>query len=118
MEKIKIEIPKKSEYISTLRLTSSSLASKLGFNIDSLEDIKMIISEICIFLINNFKENNNPIEIEFILEHDNIKVGIKDTNITEIKHDIEDMSIMIIKSLSDEVAIKNNQINITKNKLI
>jgi serine/threonine-protein kinase RsbW len=118
MEKIKIEIPKKSEYISTLRLTTSSLASKLGFNVDSLEDIKMIISEVCIFLIKNFEENNNPIELEFILEDDKINLCIKDTNIKEIEHDIEDMSIMIIKSLSDEVVIKGNKINITKNKLI
>src|SRR6056297_3201456 len=104
MEKIKIQIPKKSDYISTLRLTTSSIASKIGFDIDALEDIKMLISEVCIFLIKNFKDDKNSI-------------SILDTNIKEINYDIEDMSIMIIKSLADDVLIKNNEINITKNKL-
>src|SRR6056297_155959 len=109
MEKIKIQIPKKSDYISTLRLTTSSIASKIGFDIDALEDIKMLISEVCIFLIKNFKDDKNPIELKYILQNDKISISILDTNIKEINYDIEDMSIMIIKSLADDVLIKNNE---------
>ena len=118
MEKVIIEIPKKSEYISTLRLTTSSIASKIGLDIDNLEDVKMLISEVCIFLIKTFEENENPLKLEYTLEENKININIKDTNIEKISYDGEDMSIMIINSLADEVLIKDNEINITKNKLI
>ena len=115
MDKILITLPKKSEYISTLRLTTSSIASKKDFNIDSLEDIKMLISEICIFLIKNSEKNEKPFEIEYELKEKGIEISITDKNIVKIEFDEENMSMMIVKSLSDNVEIKDNTIKITKN---
>ncbi|MDW7668632.1 MAG: histidine kinase [Bacillota bacterium] len=115
MDNIIITLPKKSEYISTLRLTTSSIASKIEFNIDSLEDIKMLISETCIFLIKNFEENEKPLEIKYTLKEKGIEISIIDKNIENIEVDEEDMSIMIVKSLSDKVEIKDNRVTITKN---
>src|SRR6056297_786830 len=102
MENIIITLPKKSEYISTLRLTTSSIASKKDFNIDSLEDIKMIISEICIFLIKNFQVSEKPFEVKYILKEKGIEISITDKNIEKIEFDQENMSMMIVKSLSDK----------------
>ncbi len=115
MDNILITIPKKSKYISTLRLTTSSIASKIDFNIDSLEDIKMLISETCIFLIKNFEENEKPLEINYILKEKGIEISITDKNIGKIEVDEENMSIMIVKSLSDNVEIEENKVTITKN---
>ncbi len=118
MENILITLPKKSEYISTLRLTTSSIASKINFNIDSLEDIKMLISEICIFLIKNFEKKEKPLEIKYILKENKIEINITDTNLEKIEFDEENMSIMIVKSLSDKVEIKENTVIITKNNYL
>lgn len=115
MENILIRLPKKSKYISTLRLTTSSIASKINFNIDSLEDIKMLISETCIFLIKNFKKNEKPLEVNYILKEKGIEISITDNNLEKIEFDKENMSIMIIKSLSDKIEIKENTVIITKN---
>jgi len=115
MDNILITLPKKSKYISTLRLTSSSIASKLNFNVDSLEDIKMLVSEICIFLIKNFEKNEKSLEIKYILKEKGIEISITDKNIEEIEVDEENMSIMIVKSLSDEVKIEDSTVTITKN---
>lgn len=115
MDNILITLPKKSEYISTLRLTTSSIASKIDFNIESLEDIKLLISETCIFLIKNFEKKEKPLEIEYILKEKGIEISITDKNIEKINVDEENMSMMIVKSLSDKVEIKENKVTITKN---
>jgi len=80
MEKIKFEIPKKSEFISCIRLTTSSISNIYNLSIDKIEDMKVIVSEICIFFINNIKKNNKPFLIEYYLEDDKIKIEVTDKN--------------------------------------
>lgn len=115
MDNIKINIPKKSKYISTLRLTTSSIASTMNFNIDEIEDIKMIISEVCILLIKNNEENNQDLKLDFELSQNDLTVKITDTTLDKISYKEEDMSIMIIKSLSDKFNIEDNKVIIRKN---
>ncbi len=48
MEKrvIKVEIPSVKSYSRTLRLTAAGAADAAGFNIDMIEDVKVIVSEV------------------------------------------------------------------------
>lgn len=108
MEKIKLVIPKKSEYLSTIRLTTSALSNISSFNIDDIEDLKVIISEVCNFFINNIKENEKPFEIEYFIENNKFKIEVSDLNdgkITENDKINSEMCIMIIESLADEYEI-------------
>lgn len=115
MEIVKLEIPKKSEYISTIRLTTSALSNIIGFNIDDIEDIKVIISEICTFFISNIKLNDKPLLFEFISEENSLNVTVTDLNdgkITEENKKNSEMCILIIESLADDY-----NINLVENKL-
>lgn len=108
MENIKLLIPKKSEYISTIRLTTSSLSNIKGFNIEIIEDIKVLISEICTFFINNISSNDKPFSIEYFMQDDWLKVEVSDLNegqITEENKKNSDMCILIIESLADDCNI-------------
>ena len=107
MDNIFLKIPKKSEYMSTIRLTTSAVANLKGFNVDDIEDIKVIISEICTFFIN----------ISYEISENNIKVEVTDLNEGIINDDsLNDMSIMIIESLSDNYNfdLKNKKITFEK----
>jgi len=120
MENIKLEIPKKSEYLSTIRLTTSSLSGMNGYNLDDIDDLKVIISEICIFFINSVEKDNKPFQIEYYVEDTKFKVEVCDLNdgeITEINKEKSEMCIMIIESLSDKyiVDLKNKKICFEKN---
>lgn len=104
MEKIKLTIPKKSEYMSTIRLTTSALSNLKGFNVDELEDIKVIISEVCTFFINNIENSGEPLDIMYIISDNNISVEVTDLNTGDISENnctSSEMSIMIIESLAD-----------------
>lgn len=108
MDNIVLKIPKKSEYISTIRLTTSALANLNGFNIDEISDIKVIISEICTFFMRNTEnsensDNSEDFEINYQILQDKMLVSVRDLNEGLLSEDnlSDDMSIMIIESLSD-----------------
>lgn len=104
MENIKLTIPKKSEYMSTIRLTTSALSNLNGFNVDELEDIKVIISEVCTFFINNIENSSEPLDIMYRISDNNLSVEVTDLNsgdISDNNRTNSEMSIMIIESLAD-----------------
>lgn len=115
MEKINLTIPKKSEYMSTIRLTTSALSNLKGFNVDEIEDLKVIISEGCTFFINNVENNTEPLDIKYEIKEDNLSIEITDLNtghISEENKTNSEMSIMIIESLADnyEFDLENKKI--------
>lgn len=115
MENVKLIIPKRSEYLSTIRLTTSAISNINGYNIDEIDDIKVIISEICIFFINSNEKNDKPFEIEYFIEKNKLKIEVCDLNdgeITENNKTDSEMCILIIESLADKykVDLQNKRI--------
>jgi serine/threonine-protein kinase RsbW len=122
MENIKLTIPKKSEYLSTIRLTTSALSNVNDFNLDDIDDLKIILSEICIFFINSIKNNDKPFEIEYFIDETQLKVEVSDLNdgeITENDKSKGEMCILIIESLADEykVDLQNKKICFEKKRI-
>lgn len=120
MEKINLNIPKKSEYMSTIRLTTTAILNANGYNIDDIEDLKVVISEVCTYFINKIKKDEKPFQIDYIISEKKITVEVTDLNevvIEEQEKDDCDMCIMIINSLADSCTInlKNNKISFEKN---
>lgn len=115
-DNIFLQIPNKPDYISMVRLTTSSIANKMGFDFDTIEDIKVSIGEAC---VNSLQFcHKESINIEFLLNDEglNIKVSNCSDNFAEDlteKKDIE-LGILIIKSLMDEVSFTNEGIEMTK----
>ena len=120
MDKVLLRIPKKSEYMITIRLTSSALSNLKGFNIDEIEDIKVVISEICTFFINNLKNNSDDFQVNYEIFPDKLVVTVKDLNEGRLSGDClkDNMSIMIIESLSDtyNYDLNNKAITFEKSK--
>ncbi|MEL7649547.1 MAG: ATP-binding protein [Sedimentibacter sp.] len=105
MDKINLSIPKKSEYMSTVRLATSALANIKSFNVDDIEDLKVIVSEVCTFFISSIKNSDRPLCIEYRVEKDRLTVEVADLNegtIDEKDKANSEMCIMIIESLSDD----------------
>lgn len=121
MDNIILKIPKKSEYMSTIRLTTSALVNMNEFNIDEIEDIKVIISEICTFFIKNIEGNSESFEITYEIHSNKVRIIVSDLNQGQLSKDIElnsDMSIMIIESLADnyKIDLENKTIRFEKIK--
>lgn len=111
MEKIKLQIPAKPEYVSTVRLTTSSICNLLNFDIEVTEDIRVAISEACNMLI-----NHDCIEICFIIEDEGLRINasIPSSSIVYNTSIEANLGRQILASLVDEVEYKESHISIYK----
>lgn len=124
-DKINLTFPAKGEYISLARLTTSSVASKEGFNIDDIEDLKVSIGEACnIILENTSISSEQNIVIDYMVDVEALNISIKarkenGLDISEINKE-ENFSVMIIDSLMDDVELSSEgdcmSVNILKKK--
>lgn len=126
---IKLSIPNKAEYVSVVRLTTSAIANRMGFNIEEVEDIKVAIAEACTnTLEHGLNDEKQNFDIDFDICVDKLVITVKDSgkgfNIDNIKDlKIEELGesglgIFIINSLMDEVEIINDNENGTKIRMI
>lgn len=113
MDRISLEIPNKAEYLSSLRLLVSGLLSTHGVDIETMEDLKIAVTECCnISLQLNCKEN---IDVEFLFDNKDVEIKIGDVCDETIK-EREDLylSTTIIDCLVDESKIVNDKLILKK----
>lgn len=108
MDKITITIPAQKIYLKSVRLFTASLASDLGFNIEEVEDLRVVVSEAI-----NYKLSDEDIKIEFLPEDKNLQIKVigKDKSLDERALKMRDL---ILKELADEVEITSGEIKIIK----
>lgn len=108
MDKINIRIPAKENYLKSLRLLSASIASDMGFDIESVEDIRVVVSEAV-----NYKLSEEYVDIEFLVEESSLTVLVlgKDRNIDKTALDMRNL---ILETLADEVYVSEEKIRLVK----
>jgi len=116
-DKIRMSIPTKSEYVSIARLTSSVIASKIGFNIEEIEDIKVAVGEACNNVVIHSKDGFSTFDLEFFAEKESLTIKVidngsgfsydeyKEPNLLEPKEN--GLGIFIMKSLMDDLEIES-----------
>lgn len=105
-DRIVIELPFKAEYVSVARLTTSGIASRAGFDIETVEDIKVAVSEVCSRIIRVGTEPNGRYKIIFEIFDDELVITfVSDMEIIKcIFDDDEDgLGMSIIDAFMDEV---------------
>lgn len=113
---ILLSIPSKADYISVVRLTSSSITNKSEMNIDEIEDIKVALGEACTNSL-SFTDSDT-IDIEFSLDEEQLVIKVTDVK-EEIPEELEKckdrkLGILIIKSLMDKVVFNDEGIEMVK----
>lgn len=112
-EMISMNMSSNTNFVSVVRLTTSGIASKMGFTLDDIEDLKVSISEACTNAIKHSKEMN--FEVNFYMYNDRLTVEVKDKGIGYDVDDVEDpdpnnpktsgLGLFIIKTLMDKVDV-------------
>ncbi|MGV8145352.1 MAG: ATP-binding protein [Alkaliphilus sp.] len=115
---IKLSVPNKAEYLSVVRLTTSGIANRIGFDLDEIEDIKLAVAEACTNAMTHGKEEKGTYNIDFTIEKERLVIEVKDRGngcrIENIKKPekgkLEEggLGLFIIKSLMDKVEISSN----------
>lgn len=114
LEVMNISMSANPEFVSVLRLTVSGIASRIGFSVDEIEDIKVSLSEACTNSIKHSKEET--FQVKFYIYEDRLSIEVKDDGIgydldsiptPDLKNPkTSGLGLFIIKTLMDEVEIK------------
>lgn len=111
--KYKLIIENNPENIGLVRLNTAFIASRIDFDIEAIEDIKVSISEAVNYQLNLSKTT----EIEFILTEDKLDIYVKNDRLVDKKCDDEPNKFakMILETLMDEVIFEEDKIFLSKN---
>ncbi|MFY9177670.1 MAG: ATP-binding protein [Caldicoprobacterales bacterium] len=110
---ITLTVPAKPEYVMVARLTSAAFASRLGFDIDQIEDIKMSVAEAIILVLNQVVR---PMELLIRFENLNEEIHIDisgqgewvESNVSVQDIDQAQLSRYILGSMMDNVEFKTD----------
>ena len=76
-----LEIPAKAEYVCVARLLAGSIARQMGFKEESIEDLKIAVSEMCTNAIIHTGGGNGekpPISVRYLAGGDSLTVEVRD----------------------------------------
>ena len=114
-ELISMNMSVNPDFVSVIRLTLSGIASKIGFSLDDIEDMKVCVSEACTNAIKH--SDKDEFQIKFYIYPDKLTIEVSDDGIgydvdylasPDLKNPkTSGLGIFIIKTLMDEVEIKS-----------
>ena len=78
---VKVEIPALAEYVAIIRLAISGVATRMHFNIEEIEDIKIAVSEACTNAVQHAYPDteNGKINLVATLHSDKLNITITDS---------------------------------------
>ncbi len=103
---VELVIPFKAEYVSIARLTASGIANRAGFNIDTVEDIKVAIAEVCNKMVKYKSKTAESYKIIFnqTLQNLTIAFDCEDKSLKCMFDNEEDkLAISLINAFMDSV---------------
>ena len=114
MDKIFVKIPSEKKYISTVRLSISSIANTIAMDIECIEDLKVSISEV----MNLFVDESEFFEISMDVFEDKVAIEVMpDVFQPDIQEKEENkFALLILENLVDKVEFRENSVLLVKNK--
>lgn len=116
---VELTVPFKAEYVSIARLTASGIANRVGFDIETIEDIKVSVAEVCNKLINTGSKVSGSFKIIFKVSADSVQITFdcQDKSLECIFNEGEnELGLSIITALMDKVELcaDNHILSISK----
>lgn len=105
-DKIELALPFKAEYVSVARLAVSGIANRMGFDIETIEDIKVAVAEVCNKLVSAGHKTEGNYVISFEVMADKLAITF-DSNDEALKfifnNEEDEFGISIINAFMDDV---------------
>jgi len=111
-KQVALSIPPEAEYVSLVRLTASGVANQCNFDIDSIEDIKVCVSEVLSQYISLSKSPVKPITIIFDITDTICSITLTAEAINRellFTSETGQFAFAILETLMDEVYLSGDQ---------
>lgn len=105
-DRVELSLPFKAEYVSVARLTVSGVANRMGFDIETIEDIKVAVAEVCNKLVNMGCTETSAYTVSFDIYKDKLVISFK-SDLKDIdsifSNENDELGISIINAFMDNV---------------
>lgn len=110
MRSVSIQIPASPRYVELVRLVASGLASRLKFTIDEIEDLKIGVDELSVYLT-GAHGRPGTIDIRFDLHDDGIEIHGRGRFAPghRIRTELTELSRMILSTVADEASLEQSE---------
>lgn len=109
MTSVELRIPSQAEYVTTLRLVTASIAQKMQFDMEAIDDLRVCVSE----AVNYLFPSNESILIRFQEESDRLVIEICATR-TESQDEGYMLHHQIMETLLDGVETDDETLRLIK----
>lgn len=103
-----LTVPAQPEFLRVVRMTASGLGSRLGFNIDEVDDLRLALDELCFALIG--KGSDTSLKLIYVLEEHALvisgEIALETTSATSAG--LNELSRQILSALVDEHELGEN----------
>jgi serine/threonine-protein kinase RsbW len=72
-DEVRLTVPATPEFLRLARVTAAGLASRLGFTLDQVEDLRLAIDELC-FTLTGPHGRDGVVQLSYILRDDALEV--------------------------------------------
>lgn len=111
-EPVELIIPVQSDLIVLARLTAATVASRAGFNVEEVEDLRLAVDELCVSIVNGSRDGR--LNLTFLSSDGTVEVvcaldGPAPASPTDDDDDYDErgLSVRILDALVDEHGEEN-----------
>jgi serine/threonine-protein kinase RsbW len=113
-EFVELRIPSRAEWVALARLAAATVANRLRFSIEEIEDVKLAVAEACTAVI-QYEGHGEFIELSCEAQGDALRIRVRDGGRQAVLSGVKDpigfeearvagLGIFLIRTLMDEVS--------------
>jgi len=105
-ETVRLIVPASLEYVRIVRLTASGIASRLGFDVDEIENLRVAIDELASMVV----ERSAPgeLELSFTTVDNQLAIeGRAPAGSGSVGTEIEELTAQILNAVIDKYELRN-----------
>ncbi len=105
-ESVELSIPVQSDLVVLARLTAATVASRAGFDVEELENLRLAVDELCVSIVNG--SDDGRLSLTFISSDGSVEVDCaldgpaSSSPDTDDIYGEHDLSVRILDALVDE----------------
>jgi serine/threonine-protein kinase RsbW len=106
MDIVTVRIPAHPQYLQIVRLISAGLASRLGFTIDDIDDLKIAVDELAAYMTGSGGREGT---LEFVFEVLGDRIEIRGNghfaDQRKVRTELTELSRKILETVADEASL-------------
>lgn len=107
MESVSITVPAEPAYIRVVRLVAAGLASRLGFTIEQIDDLKIAVDELAAYVTGS-RGRDGDLEVSFAIHDDRIEISGAGhfSQAQHVRTDLTELSRKILDTVADSASLE------------